>query len=139
MRMKRILIIEDDDELHQVLRIGLQLNQDGYELYYAFNGREGWEKCVQVRPDLILLDLMMPVLNGVELLKLLQANATTRDIPVIVMTAFSDKAEQLEKSAQGRGVRVCLRKPFELAEMRELVRRILSQPAPRAAEPTPAP
>ncbi|MDP3542005.1 MAG: response regulator transcription factor [Elusimicrobiota bacterium] len=123
--MAKLLIIEDDGELQQVLSVVFQ--REGYELHYAFNGKEGYDKMIAVQPDIVLLDLMLPVLNGVEVLKLVVTNTSLKDIPIIVMTAHGDKADMLEHSIKAQGVRAYLRKPFELSEIRFLVRRMLTQ------------
>jgi two-component system, OmpR family, phosphate regulon response regulator PhoB len=123
--MAKVLIIEDDGDLQQIL--SLTLSKDAYDLHYAFNGKEGYDKIVAVQPDVVLLDLMLPVLNGAEILKLVATNTALRDIPVIVMTAHGDKADMLETSLKAQGARAYLRKPFELAEVRSLVRRMLTQ------------
>lgn len=123
--MAKLLIIEDDGELQQVLSV--VFNREGYELHYAFNGKEGYDKMLAVQPDLVLLDLMMPVLNGIEVIKLAATNVSLRDIPIIVMTGHSDKASMLENTIKAEGVRAYLKKPFELQEVRSLVRRMLSQ------------
>lgn len=123
--MARILIIEDDGDLQQLL--SLCLNQEGYEVHYAFNGKEGYDKMLQLQPDLVILDLMMPVLNGVEVIRLVTANTLVKDIPLVVMTAHGDKTEMLESSIKAQGVRAYLRKPFELSEFKALTRRMLQQ------------
>jgi len=123
--MAKVLIIEDDGDLQQIL--SLTLSKDGYELHYAFNGKEGYDKMVLLQPDVVLLDLMLPVLNGAEIMKLVATNVSLRDIPIIVMTAHGDKADMLESSLKAQGARAYLRKPFELAEIRSLVRRMLTQ------------
>ncbi|MBI4061677.1 MAG: response regulator transcription factor [Elusimicrobia bacterium] len=123
--MAKLLIIEDDGDLQQVLSV--VFNRQGYELHYAFNGKEGYDKMLSVQPDIVLLDLMLPVLNGVEVLKLAITNTTLKDIPIIVMTAHGDKADMLEHSIKAQGVRAYLKKPFEIAEIRSLVRRLLTQ------------
>lgn len=123
--MSRILIIEDDGELQQLLSIAL--NQDGYEVHYAFNGKEGYDKVLQLQPDLVVLDLMMPVLNGVEVIRLVTANTLVKDIPIVVMTAHGDRTEMLESSIKAQGVRAYLRKPFEIPEFKSTVRRMLAQ------------
>src|SRR5437764_6291186 len=101
--MAKILIIEDDGDLQHMLSIAF--NQEKYDVHYAFNGKEGYEKILSVQPDVILLDLMMPVLNGVEVIKLVISNTLVRDIPIIVMTAHGDKADMLEHSLKAQGVR----------------------------------
>ncbi|MFA6003780.1 MAG: response regulator transcription factor [Elusimicrobiota bacterium] len=130
--MPRILIIEDDGDLQQVLSIAF--NREGFETHYAFNGQEGYDKVVALQPDIILLDLMMPVLNGVEVIKLVTSNTSVRDIPIVVMTAHSDQSEMLEHSIRAHGVREYVRKPFEVKAVMALVRRLIAQyprnPAP---------
>lgn len=123
--MARILIIEDDGDLQQLLSIAL--NQDGYEVHYAFNGKEGYDKILQLQPDLVVLDLMMPVLNGIEVIRLVTSNTLVKDIPVVVMTAHGDKTDMLESSIKAQGVRAYLRKPFEVPEFKSVVRRMLQQ------------
>lgn len=123
--MAKVLIIEDDGELQQILSVVFQ--REGYELHYAFNGKEGYDKMISQQPDVVLLDLMMPVLNGVEVIKLAASNTSLKDIPIIVMTGHGDKVDMLEHSIKAQGVRAYLKKPFELSEIRTLVRRMLSQ------------
>jgi DNA-binding response OmpR family regulator len=123
--MARVLIIEDDGDLQHMLSIAL--NQEKYQVDYAFNGKEGYEKILSLQPDVVLLDLMMPVLNGVEVIKLVTSNTLTRDIPIIVMTAHGDKADMLESSIKAQGVREYLRKPFEISEMKSQIRRMITQ------------
>lgn len=123
--MARILIIEDDGDLQQLLSIAL--NQDGYEVHYAFNGKEGYDKVLQLQPDLVVCDLMMPVLNGIELIRLVTSNTLVKDVPVVVMTAHGDKTDMLESSIKAHGVRAYLRKPFDIPEFKSVVRRMLAQ------------
>lgn len=124
-RVAKILIIEDDGDLQQLLSVFF--NRQGYEIHYAFNGKEGYEKMISLQPDVALLDLMMPVLNGIEVIKLVTTNTSLKDIPIIVMTGHADKADMLEHSIKAQGVRAYLRKPFELSEMGSLVRRMLQR------------
>ncbi len=131
--MARVLIIEDDGDLQHMLSIAL--NQEGYEVHYAFNGKEGYEKILSVQPDVILLDLMMPILNGVEVIKLVTTNTMIKDIPIIVMTAHGDKADMLESSIKAQGVREYLRKPFEIAEMKRQIKRMIAQYPRKSAAP----
>lgn len=127
--MARVLIIEDDGDLQQLL--SLALNQEGYEVHYAFNGKEGYDKILQLQPDLIVCDLMMPVLNGIEVIRLVTSNTSVKDIPIVIMTAHGDRTEMLESSIKAQGVRAYLRKPFDIPEFKSVVRRMLSQ-YPRA-------
>jgi len=130
--MAKILIIEDDGDLQNMLSYAL--NQEKYEVHYAFNGKEGYEKILSIQPDVILLDLMMPVLNGIEVIKLVISNTLVRDIPIIVMTAHGDRPDMLETNIKAYGVREYLRKPFDIHSMKSLIKRMLTQ-YPRKAAP----
>jgi two-component system phosphate regulon response regulator PhoB len=130
----KILIVEDDEDLQKMLSIAL--NQEKYELHYAFNGKEGYEKILSIQPDVVLLDLMLPMLNGVEIIKLVTTNTLVRDIPIIVMTAFGDRADMLESSIKAQGVREYLRKPFEIGTMKSTIKRMLTQYPRKAAAPS---
>ena len=70
--------------LHLVV-LSLGLFKAGYEVHYAFNGKEGYETILSLHPNLILLDLMMPILAGTDVLKLVADNVMIRDIPIIVL------------------------------------------------------
>jgi len=123
--MPRLLIIEDDGDLQQVLSFAF--NREGFEIHYAFNGKEGYNKILSIQPDLVLLDLMLPILSGVDVIKMVISNTSVRDIPIVVMTAHSDKADMLEQSIRAHGVREYVRKPFEIKSLISLVKRLIAQ------------
>ncbi|HID99147.1 MAG TPA: response regulator [Thiotrichaceae bacterium] len=83
---KKILLIDDDDDLRNLL--GIYLKMAGYEIFHANDGEDGKEKLSQVNPDLIILDMMMPVLDGMGFLKWLRQE-TKQDIPVLALTGRS--------------------------------------------------
>jgi two-component system, OmpR family, response regulator VicR len=89
---KHILCIEDDPEMIDLIR--LILSRRGFEVIGAAGGKEGLEKVRQQLPDLILLDLMMPDMDGWEVYQQIKADEKTKDIPVIVVTA---KAQSIDK------------------------------------------
>ncbi|MBI5201086.1 MAG: response regulator transcription factor [Elusimicrobia bacterium] len=126
--MARILSIEDSADLQQLM--GLTLQARGYEIHYAFNGREGFEKVLSLDPDLVLLDLMIPVLNGVQVIHKMKANRETRNIPVIVITAYGDEADMLNHSLVALGAVECVRKPFEMGTLVRRIEEVLAS-APR--------
>ena len=96
--MARILIIDDDKIFSKILRDGLVAGGQGkYEVVTAFDGEEGFEVAERERPDLIMLDLMMPKVTGIECLKKIRAEEWGQDTPVIVETQLSD----LEKMSEG--------------------------------------
>ncbi len=80
-----IAIIDDDPTIVKVVRIILQTN--GFEVLEAFNGTEGLELVKRELPDMVLLDIMMPDLNGFEVLRLLKEDEKTKEIPVVFLTA----------------------------------------------------
>ena len=95
---KKILIIDDDKIFSKILRDGLVAGGQGkYEVVTAFDGEEGFEVAERERPDLIMLDLMMPKVTGIECLKKIRAEEWGQDTPVIVETQLSD----LEKMSEG--------------------------------------
>ncbi|MBI5201885.1 MAG: response regulator transcription factor [Elusimicrobia bacterium] len=122
--MARILSIEDDADLQHL--IGLTLHTNGFEVQYAFNGKEGYEKILSMHPDLILLDLMLPGMNGVEILKAVKANKEVRDLPIIVITAYGDDVSMLEHSVKALGAVEYLRKPIEMSVLVSHIRRALA-------------
>jgi len=82
--MKKILVVEDEKELSDVL--AGRLKEGGFLVAVAYDGKEALDKIAKEKPDLILLDLVMPVLDGIGVLKELQSSFETKDIPVIVLT-----------------------------------------------------
>lgn len=123
--MARILSIEDDADIQRL--IGQALFRENYEVNYAWNGKEGYEKILSFDPDLILLDLMLPLMNGVELLKKLQDEKITPEIPVVVISAYGDEVNLLGHSVKALGAAGYLRKPVNLQEMVVIIKNILLQ------------
>jgi two-component system alkaline phosphatase synthesis response regulator PhoP len=85
---KKILLVDDDPDFVGAIRSMLEVND--FEVAVAYDGREGLEKAGQFNPDLIILDMMMPVMGGREACKKLKTDPTTNKIPVILLTAISD-------------------------------------------------
>jgi len=119
---KRILAV--DDERHIVRLIQVNLERAGYQVATAFDGSEALKKVEAEKPDLIVLDVMMPRMDGFEVLKRLQANPDTRGIPVIMLTAKAQDADVFR--GWSSGVSAYLTKPFNPLELVTFVRRILS-------------
>ncbi len=93
MAQTRILIIEDERALTEVLTYNLQ--REGYQTLVAHDGQEGLRKAQTQLPDLILLDLMLPVLGGLDVCRELRAGERTRDIPILILTAKAEETDQL--------------------------------------------
>src|SRR3954449_8655752 len=93
MPRTRILVIEDERGLTEPLVYNLQ--REGYEAIVAHDGQEGLRKAQTLLPDLIILDLMLPVLSGHDVLRELRAGERTRDIPVIILSARAEETDQV--------------------------------------------
>jgi two-component system response regulator VicR len=119
---KRIIYIEDELEMIDLVR--LILNRKGYEVKGALGGQEGLDLIRSTHPDLVLLDLMMPDMDGWEVYQQMKANEAMRDIPVIVITA---KAQNIDKVL---GVHIAkvedyISKPFSPQQLIDSVEKVL--------------
>jgi two-component system alkaline phosphatase synthesis response regulator PhoP/two-component system response regulator VicR len=121
-QQKRILVV--DDERHIVRLIQVNLERAGYQVATAFDGKEALKRVEEAKPDLIVLDVMMPYMDGFEVQKRLQADPNTRNIPVIMLTAKSQDADVFRGWASG--VSAYLTKPFNPLELLTFVKRIFS-------------
>jgi DNA-binding response OmpR family regulator len=119
---KRVVCIEDEPEMIDLVR--LILGRKGFELIGAVGGREGLETVRRVKPDLVLLDLMMPDMDGWEVYQQMKADDELKDIPVIVVTA---KAQSIDKVLGLHIAKVddYVTKPFGPQELLESVRKVL--------------
>ena len=117
-------ILTCDDEKHIVRLIQVNLERQGYEVITAFNGAECLEKVKEDRPDLIVLDVMMPEMTGFEVLDVLKKNPDTENIPVIMLTARAQDSDVLR--GWQSGVECYLTKPFNPMELIAFVKRIFS-------------
>ncbi|MCE5199184.1 MAG: response regulator [Armatimonadota bacterium] len=115
-------ILACDDEKHIVRLVQVNLERAGYEVVTANDGKEALEKVNSENPDLVVLDVMMPYMDGFEVLQNLRRNSATRDIPVIMLTAKAQDADVF-KGWQS-GVDCYLTKPFNPMELLSFVKRI---------------
>ncbi|RJP54818.1 MAG: response regulator [Anaerolineaceae bacterium] len=122
--VKKILCIEDEPEMIDLIR--LILGRRGFEVHGAAGGLEGIKMIREMLPDLILLDLMMPDMDGWEVYQQMKADAATRDIPVIVVTA---KAQNIDKVLGLHIAKVddYIAKPFSPQELMDSVDKVFSQ------------
>ncbi len=121
---KRIIYIEDEQEMIDLVR--LILSRKGYEVKGAIGGQEGLDLIRANPPDLVLLDLMMPDMDGWEVYQQMKASEATRNIPVIVITA---KAQNIDKVLGVHIARVedYISKPFSPQQLIESVERVLKK------------
>jgi CheY-like chemotaxis protein len=116
---KTILLIDDDDDIREIAQLSLELGAD-WTVLVASSGREGVEIAQDKRPDAILLDVMMPVLDGPATLALLREDDRTRDIPVVFLTAKARPAER--DRLAGLDVSGVLAKPFDPMTLPDQIR-----------------
>ncbi|MEN6644239.1 MAG: response regulator [Armatimonadia bacterium] len=117
---RRILVV--DDERHIVRLVQVNLERAGYEILTAYDGIEALEKVKTENPDMVVLDVMMPRMDGFEVLKNLQADPRYQNIPVIMLTAKAQDADIFKGWASG--VSSYLTKPFNPRELLVFVERI---------------
>lgn len=124
MAQPRILIVEDERGLTQSL--SWYFNKEGYETHVAETGTEGLRKAQTILPDVVLLDIMLPGMNGLDVCRELRAGERTREIPIIMLTAKSEETDQVVGYSLGADDYVP--KPFNnkvlLAKVKALLRRV---------------
>ncbi len=119
---RKILIVDDDENIIQILKIRLEAN--GYKVFTASNGVEGLEQAKEVGPDLILLNIMMPRLDGIMTTLKLKGTEQIRSIPVIIMTGIKEKEEMV--LARHVGAADYITKPFEHDELLKKISKLLA-------------
>ncbi|MGD0795344.1 MAG: response regulator [Dehalococcoidales bacterium] len=126
---KKILVIEDDPATSRL--VDYSLRHEGYEVITAFNGLEGLRKAVGESPDLIILDVMLPGMDGFEICHRLRADAATAQLPIMM---FSAKAQDIDKNTGLKvGADEYLAKPAAPADIVSRVRKLLAQKQSAAA------
>jgi DNA-binding response OmpR family regulator len=113
MPKDKILIIEDEPD--QILMMKTRLVANNYEVFEALDGETGLEKARQVKPDLIILDLILPKIDGNEVCRRLKQDAIMKKIPVIVITAYG--LSNLKEKCFAQGADDCMRKPYISGEL----------------------
>jgi CheY-like chemotaxis protein len=121
----RVLVVDDEPSIAET--IGWVLRDAGYVVTVARNGREALDRARSERPDLVITDIMMPVMDGWALCRALEEDPATRGVPVIVMTALPHLAER-----GGATFSAYLPKPFELDALSETVERVIAGGEPAA-------
>ena len=124
-----VLVIEDVASVTQLIRAVLAA--DPVHVVTATDGRQGQDLVAELIPDLVLLDLALPEVEGLEILESIRANPDTAEIPVVIVTAFGDSGTAAEAAA--RGANAFLAKPFRPAELRRVVAQFLPGAAAAAS------
>ncbi len=116
-RMKKVLLVEDHVDLLEILT--WQVETMGFSVITANNGREGVKKAIKENPNLILMDIMMPGMDGREATRLIRSNPETQDIPILASTVLSKESDL--KSCIEAGCSDYIVKPFTTQELRDKI------------------
>ena len=122
----RILLIDDEDDILEFVKYNLM--RDGYEVFTASNGAEGLQTALKVKPHLILLDMMMPVLDGIETCKALRRSPVLKNVMIVFLSAVGTEETQLQ--GYDAGADDYINKPIKMNILRSRVQAILKRISP---------
>jgi CheY-like chemotaxis protein len=119
--MARVLVVDDDAQVHRLLRVNFEL--EGYQVDSAFDGPEALAAISKRRPDVLVCDVMMPGLDGVEVVRRLRGDPKTADLPVVLVSAKAQKGDAAAGKEAGADAYVT--KPFDPQELLDTVSSLL--------------
>ena len=125
MPRETILIVEDEQSLVDVLTYNL--TREGYEVEVALDGRDGLQRARSLLPDLVVLDLMLPLIDGLEVCRRLRADTTTQHIRILILTARADEIDEIVGFRMGADDYVV--KPFKLKPLIQRIKALLRRPS----------
>lgn len=129
---RRLLVVDDEPSIAKIVR--KQLEVAGYEVTVAVDGLEGLTKAREMMPELIVLDVMLPKMNGTEVCKTLKGDPKTNPIPILMLTA---KAQRTDKDiGLEAGANAFLTKPFQLDELLAKIKALLEASAAAGGAPS---
>jgi DNA-binding response OmpR family regulator len=117
----KVLVVDDEDNIIELIRLGLRY--EGFQVETASDGEQGIALAQRINPDLVILDVMMPGIDGIEVCRRLRSNPTTRDVPVIMLTAKDEVGDRI--LGLQTGADDYLTKPFDFYELLERIKAIL--------------
>jgi DNA-binding response OmpR family regulator len=120
---KKVLVVDDEEDILHFLE--LVLGEKGYDVIPALGGQEALTRAHIEEPDLVLLDIMMPQMDGWEVLKLLRVDPATASIPVAMLSARTEARDRVQGLQEGAVDYIC--KPFSLQELIEKIEAIFAQ------------
>lgn len=123
-----VLIADDDPDI--LLLISLTLERDGYDVMVARDGLTAYEGAVERLPHLVVLDMMMPGIDGCEVARRLRANDSTKDVPIVIVTAFAEESQAA--MALEAGADAYVKKPFSPRELLSKTAALLLERRPRS-------
>ena len=123
MSVKTILYVEDNEPNRMIVRD--LLKRTSYQLAEAHDGEAGVAKALEIRPDLILMDIQLPKISGMEAMRRIRAEAATAKIPIIAITSFALSGD--DQKAKEAGATAYLAKPYSPRDLMALIRKILPE------------
>ena len=126
MTAGRVLVVDDEEDIRELCRVNLEF--EGFEVVDASGGAEALELVARSRPDVVFLDLMMPGMDGWEVLRRLKEDDTTADIPVVLLTARTAEEDQMRGWQEG--ILEYVSKPFNPLSLVEWAKRAMEQRDP---------
>ena len=124
----RVLVVDDEPDLVRVLEFGLKAS--GYTVEVASDGQEGLKKAREIKPDVILLDLMLPKLDGYKVCRLLKFDDRFKHIPIIILSARTQEGDQA--LALEMGANRFVTKPYDFSEILGYIETLLKSPTARS-------
>ena len=124
----RVLVVDDEPDLVRVLEFGLRAS--GYTVESASDGQEGLKKAREIKPDVILLDLMLPKLDGYKVCRLLKFDDRFKHIPIIILSARTQEGDQT--LALEMGANRFVTKPYDFSEILGYIETLLKSPTARS-------
>lgn len=121
--LKKILVVDDEPNIVQTLKDRLEMND--FQVLTATNGKEGLDTALSEQPDVILLDVIMPIMDGLEMLEALRQDVNGKELSVIMLTARSQTDDIARASSAG--IEDYIVKPFDLSELLEKIERVLEK------------
>ena len=122
-KKKKILFIEDEPD--QIVMISLRLEKNGYEVISSMEGEKGIQLAISEKPDLILVDVIMPEIDGFEVCRRLRQDPATKHIPIISTTAAG--MDDVERQCITAGADDCVRKPYDSGDLLMKIHRLLEK------------
>jgi len=120
---KKILLVDDETDLVEMVKMRLEAN--GYEVVPAYDGQDGLEKARSLKPDLIILDLMLPKMDGYKVCRMLKFDEKYKNIPIVLFTARVQEADQ--KMGEEVGANAYITKPFEPQALLDKIKELLGE------------
>jgi CheY-like chemotaxis protein len=122
-KQAKILLVEDDNMVVKMYQKKFEIG--GFKLTTASNGKEGMIELKKERPDIVLLDIMMPEMNGLEMMKIVKADPVLKDIPIVILTNLGDRPEDVEKCKELGAEDYWVKANMSLKDLEERIKKII--------------